>query len=161
LFGEVQAFKPKASRAQSAEIFLVCQDYKAPAKLDPRMLDPKYVFAAVDGETTGGDMAGAGIRGDPNMTVFHKNWDKKVRKRGGYGPFQRRCVTVMESYFGSMKEAIQVCTVPDKFQCTMQEEKTSRSTNPNYYWILDDSIKDCVSDFTSLEQGGFKSHSSG
>jgi len=81
-FEEVTAFKPKASRVQSAEIFLVCQQYKAPEKIDPRMLDPKHIFEQVDGESTGGKLAvGAGGEG---IHIFHKQWDQKKRAREGY-----------------------------------------------------------------------------
>jgi AdoMet-dependent rRNA methyltransferase SPB1 len=170
LFGEVQAFKPKASRAQSAEIFLVCQDYKAPAKLDPRMLDPKYVFAAVEGETTGGDLAGAGIRGDPNMTVFHKNWDKKVRKRGGYDmdhfDASMRHVETVESFISAagMKEAIQVLSTSTglRFQCALcKEEKPAEAPKCSCNYYLDHplttpEIKDCVSDLQVLNKADFK-----
>ncbi|KAI5660946.1 hypothetical protein M9H77_20269 [Catharanthus roseus] len=44
LFEKVEVDKPQASRAASAEIYVLGFRYKAPAKIDPRLLDVKHLF---------------------------------------------------------------------------------------------------------------------
>ncbi|KAJ4967436.1 hypothetical protein NE237_019285 [Protea cynaroides] len=44
LFGKVEVTKPVASRSTSAEIYVVGLSYKAPAKIDPRLLNVGHLF---------------------------------------------------------------------------------------------------------------------
>lgn len=71
LFDKVEATKPPASRNVSAEIFVVCKGFKAPKKLDPRLLDPKEVFEEIDS-------------GKVNNEAKVFNPEKRTRKREGY-----------------------------------------------------------------------------
>ena len=72
LFDRVRAHKPPSSRAQSAEIFVVCGGFKAPGKVDPRLLDPKHLF----NDTSAEPLA--------QVDVLDPRNDKKKRQRQGY-----------------------------------------------------------------------------
>ena len=71
LFAKVEATKPPSSRNVSAEIFVVCRQYKAPRHIDPRFLDSKAVFAEL-------------AEPAPNNEAKVFNPEKKKRKRQGY-----------------------------------------------------------------------------
>lgn len=71
LFRKVEATKPPSSRNVSAEIFVVCREYKAPKRIDPKFLDPRAVFAELSDPT-------------PNNEAKVYNPEKKKRKREGY-----------------------------------------------------------------------------
>ncbi|KAH8891359.1 AdoMet-dependent rRNA methyltransferase spb-1 [Thozetella sp. PMI_491] len=71
LFNKVDATKPPSSRNVSAEIFVVCRGFKAPKRIDPRLLDPRSVFE---------DLAEAA----PNNEAKVYNPEVKKRKRDGY-----------------------------------------------------------------------------
>lgn len=71
LFSKVDATKPPSSRNVSAEIFVVCRGFKAPKKIDPRLLEPRSVFAELSNPT-------------PNNEAKVFNPEVKKRKREGY-----------------------------------------------------------------------------
>lgn len=71
LFTKVEATKPPSSRNVSAEIFVVCQGFKAPKKIDPKFLDARSVFADLADPT-------------PNNEAKVFNPEVKKRKRDGY-----------------------------------------------------------------------------
>ncbi|CAL4901765.1 unnamed protein product [Urochloa decumbens] len=50
-FEKVEATKPTASRSTSAEIYIICLKYKAPAKIQPELLDIKHLFSVVPEQT--------------------------------------------------------------------------------------------------------------
>ncbi|KAK3603803.1 hypothetical protein CHS0354_042804 [Potamilus streckersoni] len=70
LFHGVHATKPQASRNESAEIFVVCEGFLAPDRLDPKFFDVKHVFEDVEKEATN------------SLNLIHP--EKKRRQRQGY-----------------------------------------------------------------------------
>ncbi|GJD08103.1 Putative rRNA methyltransferase [Galdieria sulphuraria] len=48
LFGKVFSTKPQASRAESAEIYVICTKFKDMKKIDQKLLDPRTVFKEQD-----------------------------------------------------------------------------------------------------------------
>jgi len=70
-FEKCEATKPPSSRNVSAEIFVVCRGFKAPSKIDPRLLDPLYVFEELQD-------------GPQNSQQKVYNPEKKMKKRQGY-----------------------------------------------------------------------------
>eukprot|EP00729_Bicosta_minor_P022218 gene22218-5646_t len=113
LFTKVHATKPQSSRNVSAEIFVVCQGFLAPDSIDPRMLDPKFVFAEVEfeGRTT---------------DIFKP--EVKRRQRNGYeeGNFGQHKTYPVEGYINSSD----FLEVLGKYNALTFTEGSSHATHP-------------------------------
>lgn len=75
-FEKVDMTKPKASRFASAETFVVGVKFKAPAMIDKRFFDPKYIFKDTEADHFHDQIAG-------EITSIDKLLMKR-RKRSGY-----------------------------------------------------------------------------
>ena len=154
-FRQVQAVKPASSRSQSAEIFLVCQEYIAPDTIDPRMLDPKCVFEQVEGDSTGGAMQ------SKNFNIFHKQWGKQKRHREGYDmdtldATMRHVLPISQFFEGT--DAVQMLSKATgfKFQCEKCDNKECHCQFYLQHPLTTAEIKACVSDLKVLNKSDFK-----
>lgn len=103
LFKKVHSTKPQASRNESAEIFVVCQGYLAPDKLDEKFLDPKHVFKEVS-QTT-----------NIKLNILHP--EKTTRQREGYPENNPLLFTVVKaSEFINTKDAVEVLSTVNKIE---------------------------------------------
>lgn len=71
---------PPPSSNVSAEIFVVCRDFLAPAYIDPKFLDPKHVFKDLSALVAGAERGTSAANVQAN--VFAP--EKKRRQREGY-----------------------------------------------------------------------------
>lgn len=175
LFREIKAVKPVSSRAQSAEIFIVCLGYKAPDKIDPKLLDPKAVFdqEILEEEDDEADQDNNKPSKKNKVTIFHKSYDatQKGRKRQGYD------LSKIDATMRNIGTVIQFINNPDPIQmltdCTgltfkccegcsaaATDDDNTNSDCPcrtfltHRHTTLD--IKECISDFKVLNKGDFK-----
>jgi AdoMet-dependent rRNA methyltransferase SPB1 len=75
LFTKVESNKPQSSRSTSAEIFMVCQGYKAPDSIDPKLLDPKFALEEVEDDPNQGTST-------EKITSLKKLLNQKVNRSG-------------------------------------------------------------------------------
>jgi len=143
LFGSVQAIKPSSSRQQSAEIFVLCLQYKAPHAIDPKLLDPAYVFAELEGGSNEGKA----------LNIFSSQYDRQKRHRSGYdggvGVLLHKRGTV--SAFLDSEDPVQMLS--EQNQLTFEEEDTPFLEHK----LTTEDIKINVADLKVLGKGDFKS----
>lgn len=137
LFASVTATKPIASRATSAEIFVVCRGYQAPSSIDPKLLNPKYVFM----ETK--DLGDKEVIRSLRQLVP----SKIPRSRGGYdealGPLLSRTATLAD--FLDCQNPFQF--LADHGKLTREDEKSKELLEvekpPKYFAEYCEDLKVC------------------
>lgn len=82
LFFKITSTKPASSRNESAEIYVICQGFKSPRVLDPRLLDPKYIFKEL--QDPGLDLGSKNIENTNSGISNIYRPEKKQRHRSGY-----------------------------------------------------------------------------
>lgn len=129
LFKNVHATKPQASRNESAEIFVVCQNYMAPDRIDPKFLDPKAVFKEIEDEPT------------QSINLIHP--EKHTRHRGGYPEGDYTLFhTLNVSEFISNENYLQLLADASEIIFDDEEIENNESTT--------DEIKECLKDIKVL-----------
>ncbi|XP_046343340.2 pre-rRNA 2'-O-ribose RNA methyltransferase FTSJ3-like [Haliotis rufescens] len=135
LFHTVNATKPQASRNESAEIFVVCQGFLAPDKIDPKFLNPKHVFQDVEQE------------GRQLLDLIHP--EKKKRNREGYADGDYTLFhTLSASQFLAADNFLELLAGAN--QVTLDEERITnhRLTTPE--------MKECLKDIKVLGKKDIK-----
>lgn len=135
LFKKVYATKPSASRKESAEIFIVCQGFKAPSKIDPRFMDPKYVFEELE------------IEPQSKIDLLKEPRTIKKPKAVGYDSIDlRRVVTATE--FLKAETALEVLQIATEIKIDDARIEKHIETN--------DEIKECFKDIKVLGRKDLK-----
>lgn len=135
LFNKVYATKPSASRKESAEIFIVCQGYKAPTKIDPRFLDAKYVFEELEIEP----------KNKIDLLKEPKN-DKKAKAVGYDSIDVRRIYTATE--FLQAESALDILQLATEIKVDDKRVEKHPATT--------DEIKECFKDIKVLNRKDLK-----
>ncbi|GAA5917864.1 hypothetical protein JCM6882_001720 [Rhodosporidiobolus microsporus] len=168
LFTKVEATKPQSSRNVSAEIFVTCQGFLKPDKIDPKLLNPKFVFSEVDGPADDDTPANKTSSTNPlarlegkavstkdvltpaTLNVFAP--EKKRKQREGYDDgdmtLYKEC-RVME--FIRSNDPIGVLGLVGRMRFQEDEDKKLLK-NP----LTTDEIKTCLDDLKVLGKKDFK-----
>jgi len=138
LFNKVEATKPLASRTQAAEIFVICQGYKNPAYIDPKLLDPKYALKQIDDEDT---------MKNNTINSIKAMFDRK-KNRSGYNT---DTLFIVKSF----KDFIE-CSNPFKFLFETNKIKVDTEECKKYIEIVKNRPKDYELYFDDLQVLGKK-----
>lgn len=139
LFKKVSATKPLSSRNESAEIFVVCEQYLAPHSIDPKLFDPKFVFDQLDAQ-------------EKSITIFHPKFGVQKRHREGYDESLGQTLTneCSVSQFVDSSDAIRLLT--DATAILFRPEDDVYRDHPD----TTDEVVACLKDLKVLGKSDFK-----
>ncbi|KAI8822006.1 Spb1 C-terminal domain-containing protein [Fimicolochytrium jonesii] len=152
-FEKVEATKPASSRNVSAEIFVVCREFKAPKKIDPRLLDPKYVFKEVDdvAEEDMDEKKKKERQGALLNDLFHP--EKRRRHRSGYadGDYTLHIANSIGDFIKG-PDFLTALTSSNELRFDTDDFSRSIGEHP----ITTEEIKQCCKDLKVLGKKDFK-----
>ena len=138
LFQKVEATKPLASRTQAAEIFVICQGYKNPSYIDPKLLDPKYALKQIDDEDT---------MKNNTINSIKAMFDRK-KNRSGYNT---DTLFIVKSFSDFIE-----CSNPFKFLFETNKIKIDTEKSKEYLDVVKKNPKDYELYFDDLQVLGKK-----
>jgi len=129
LFKKVHVWKPAASRLESAEIFVVCENYLKPKKVDPDLLNIKTVFKQIEN-----------VQPDVNIQrlISGKGKQKKVKALGYDDDNLSMFKELKASEFIASDDCIQLLA---KANCMILDEErfeTNKYTTDEFRAIIKD-----------------------
>ncbi|RLN59800.1 hypothetical protein BBJ29_003926 [Phytophthora kernoviae] len=139
LFKKVSATKPLSSRNESAEIFVVCEQFLAPQSIDPKLFDPKHVFDQVDSQ-------------EKSITIFHPKFGDRKRHREGYDEALGMSLTNECSVSQFIDEHDPIRLLTDTTRIVFRPEDDVYREHPD----TSDEIATCLSDLKVLGKADFK-----
>jgi AdoMet-dependent rRNA methyltransferase SPB1 len=141
LFKTVQANKPLSSRNESAEIFVVCEGFFAPDRIDPKLLDPRHVFVQVEAEPK-------------PMSIFHKKFGVQKRHRQGYAEDLNANLTRIKDVMEYIddKEPIDVLSITHQLAFGDSENAQRCLADP----CTTEEVKRCCDDLRVVDKMSFK-----
>lgn len=149
LFREVTANKPAASRAVSAEVFVVCRSYLAPRKVDPSFFDPKSVFSLEEQEENL-DASGQHI-----PSVLSKKALKNRKAMGYEDGLSLVTKRVSASDFIANKEPLSLLSVATEIYFDLENEN-SRDAEIRKFHATTPELVELMKDLKILGKAEFK-----
>jgi len=143
LFKKVTATKPTASRNTSAEIYVICNEYLNPKKIDPKLLDPRCVFKDIELHKT--------------TTLFAKKQQK--RHREGYETDSillfKKCTVAK---FINSEDPVKILAEYNQiaFEADNEEDNAEEIRLYEQHPKTTNDIKECLSDLKLLNAKDFK-----
>lgn len=135
-FKKCTVTKPAASRDASAEIFVVCEGYLAPKKIDPRLLDPACIFKQDEADVKRAD-------------VFHAKPGK--RNREGYADDTKMIMSTVSTVSKFVEAADPIDFLGTYNSLDWDDESKVYLGNAD----TNDEIKHLVTDLKVLGKGDF------
>lgn len=133
LFQKVHTTKPQASRKESAEIFVVCQHYLAPAKLDQKFFDAKYAFKDVAVENS-------------SINVFNKKKHPNAKAKAKGYPSDVNVLYKSLPVSAFIEHETPAVLLQNATEMYFDEDDDKYLTHP----ATTDEIKECVKDIRVL-----------